>query len=444
MRTVEQVLKEVSKLSMVNEVSEPKVGTSLLNPTKACSRYKVRLYISLHDYLDEPYRWRMTVTIEETTENKARKRQADIENKARAIIKNLFDNNNKHDLVDDMEAWINSLSNRFEISTVDAYKDRFKLIKTYFEENPVNVEDFTAITMAQFCDWALDYGRVKPKRNKETGELEYGLSRRTVRDAHGLIYNFFQSFALKYRSVAPNPCLGTTVPYKSENGKHDKSEAAWMELDTYKKFKQWLQENTDKPKYKHLKMMIEVCEIGIQTGMRRQEICGLHWDKVSFENRTIRVAEKRIRTTSGVYDKKGVKSESSYRKYKMTDSMFQCLKAMQLRQQESGLYDPYGFVFIWEDPKKVSYREPYNPDHLTKTFKKAVVACPYTSNTLHIHSLRHSACSICYFLGWTMEEAANWLGHQSEDVTRDVYQHYKRMVPEDKLQMLSDAYTYDI
>ncbi len=85
----------------------------------------------------------------------------------------------------------------------------------------------------------------------------------------------------------------------------------------------------------------------------------------------------------------------------MTESIFKMLKGIKQRQIETGLYSPYA---------------------------------------LHIHSLRHSACSICYMLGWTIEEARDWLGHGSEDVTIEVYQHYRKKVGVDKVKVLGDAF----
>lgn len=441
-RKIRVLLAESRKLPMVNEVAIPKVGTSTLRPTKTCQKFKVQVYICMHNYIDEVDLWRKTISLEKATKNKADNIASKIELMVESIMASLFNNRKKHDFIEAMGAWLDEFEKNgyAELTTIDAYKQRFKLIKWYFDENPVTVEDFSASTMHMFCTKALNEGRVKPIIDKETGELTHKLSRRTVRDAHGLIYNFFESCGLLY-SLPQNPCLGTKVPTAGgKKTKVDKTKPAWMELDTYKAYRQWLIDNTNGKKYRHLHKMIEISEFGIQTGTRRQEICGLHWDKVDFEKKTIRIVDTRVLTTKGVKDKNCPKTDSSYRIYTMTDSIFRMLKGIKQRQIETGLYSPYGFVFIWEDSKAVSYGKPYNPGYITRTFKKTVVACPYTDNALHIHSLRHSACSICYMLGWTIEEARDWLGHGSEDVTKEVYQHYSRKVGVDKVKVLGDAF----
>ncbi len=442
-RKIRMLLSEASKLSMVNEVSIPKVGTSRLSPTNTCKKFKVQVYIYMHNYLDEVDMWRKTISLEKATKGKTQNVASKIELMVESIMTSLFNNMDKHDFAEAMELWIAEIEKdrRVSRSTISAYKDRFKVIKRYFEDNPVYVEDFSADTMEDFCDWALSKGRVKPIMDWETGEKNcYKLTRRTVRDLHGLIFRFFTCCKRKY-GIPKNPCFGTKVSNENKDLKNrDQTEAAWMDLDVYKQFKQWLIDNTDNIKYAHLKKVIEIAEVGIQTGMRREEICGLHWDKVSFDKRTIRISQTRIITEAGVKDRNRVKTDSSYRIYKMTESLYQCLLGMKQRQLENGLYNPQGFVFMWENPQSSSYCKPYDPGYMSKIFKKAVVACPYTSNDLHLHSLRHSACSICYKLGWTIEEARDWLGHGSTDITEAVYNHYRRQVGMDKVKMLEDAF----
>lgn len=445
-RKIRVLLAESRKLPMVNEVAIPKVGTSTLRPTKTCKKFKIQVYIYMHNYLDEVDLWRKTISLEKATKNKTDSIASKVELMVESIMSSLFNNKGKHDFVEAMEAWLEELEKNedVELTTIDAYKQRFKLIRWYFDEHPVSVEDFSAVKMLQFCQEALKNGRVKAIIDKETGKPTHKLSRRTVRDAHGLIYNFFENCGLSY-SLNENPCLGTKVPtIGGKKNKEDKTKPAWMELDVYIKYKQWLIENTKGRKYQHLQKMIEISEFGIQTGTRREEICGLHWDKISFDKKTIRIVDTRVITTKGAQDKICPKTENSYRIYNMTTSIFKMLKGIQQRQIDLGLYDPYGFVFIWEDPKAISYRKPYDPGYLTKTFKKTVVACPYTDNALHIHSLRHSACSICYMLGWDIEDARDWLGHGSEDVTKEVYQHYERPVSREKVKVLEDAFTWTL
>ena len=444
MRTEEKLMKELESIDMDLEDTLPVVGSSLLKPTMACDKYKVQIYVTLHDAIDEPDRKRWTLSIEEKTESKARKKQFELVTRAKLAISEAFKKSYKHDFLNAMENWLESLKCRLdssikgrknlEYSTYDGYMDKFKLIKAYFEHHPIDIEDITKVTIEEFRDWALYYGRVKPLKNPETGQLEYGLSVRTVKDTVRLMHNFFEN--QKY--VKHNPCKEVKIEDSNENDT-DLTKARWMELKTYKEFQGWLEETSSTPRYKHFEKLIDICHLAIITGMRREELCGLHWDKVSFENETISISETRVRSTSGVRNRNRVKTKSSYRTYNFTDGIRDTLTKIRNRQIEAGLYKEDGFVFIWEEKESSSYGMPFDPDYISKLFKKAIKLCPYVDNNLHFHHLRHSCCSILREIGWPREQVSAWLGHGGEDITKEVYDHYEEKVKKSSLELLNQV-----
>ena len=443
MRTEEQLLKEIESLNMELELTPPVVGSSLLKPKAACEKYKVQLYVTLHDAIDKPDRNRWTISIEERTESKAHKKQVELENRAKVAVQKAFENSCKHDFLTEMDRWLESLKLRLnssikgrknlEYTTYDGYRDKFKLIQTYFEQHPSDIEDITKETIEEFRDWALSYGRVKPLRNSETGELEYGLSVRTVKDTIRLMHNFFEN----QKIVKLNPCKCIKIEDSNENDT-DLTMVRWMELETYTEFRNWLKNTSNTPRYKHFEKLIDICHIAVITGMRREELCGLHWDKVSFEDETIRISETRVRSTSGVRDRNRVKTKSSYRIYNFTDGIRETLIRLKNRQIEKGLYKEDGFVFIWEEDSE-NVGEPFNPDYISKLFKKAIKLCPFVDDGLHFHHLRHSCCSILREIGWPREEISAWLGHGGEEITKEIYDHYEEKVKKSSLDILSKA-----
>ena len=60
---------------------------------------------------------------------------------------------------------------------------------------------------------------------------------------------------------------------------------------------------------------------------------------------------------------------------------------------------------------------------------------------MHFHHLRHSCCSICRELGFTHAEISALLGHGSESITKEVYDHYEDKIKEDSYKTLNDAFT---
>ena len=124
----------------------------------------------------------------------------------------------------------------------------------------------------------------------------------------------------------------------------------------------------------------------------------------------------------------------------MIEPIALCLKEIRQRQMEKGIYNPHGFVFVWEEDNEY-FGQPYNPDYITKLFKKLVKECPYTNDEMHFHHLRHSCCSICRELGFTHAEISALLGHGSESITKEVYDHYEDKIKEDSYKILNDAFT---
>ena len=41
----------------------------------------------------------------------------------------------------------------------------------------------------------------------------------------------------------------------------------------------------------------------------------------------------------------------------------------------------------------------------------------------------------------TLAEASAWLGHGSESITKEVYDHYEDKIKEDSYKILNDAFT---
>lgn len=421
---VEQLLKKIREIDLINETSQPIVGSALL---KSGSKYRVQVCITLHDYLDESYRWRKSVSIEEVVEKKARDKQRDIEDAAKAVIEECFIKRSHHDMVEAIENWADEQKTKtsLSISTRDSRVDASKIIIRYFSFKPMTVEEVTTTDINNFTEWALDYGRVKPKFNEISKKMDdYSLARRTVKDYHGVLYNFFEAMILK-KYISDNPCKGSKIPKRNEVAK-TKIDVPWFEIDTYKKYMNWLINDCNKYDRQHLKKLIPIVELAVATGMRREEICGLRWNRVDFVNNTVSVTRTRVRTSTGVYDKNGAKTESSIREYKLDSDLLSSLSRVKDNQKKLGIYKEDGFVFVWEESKQSPIGTEYNPDYLSKLFKKSVKECEYANSEMHFHHLRHSACSILFSKGWTLDKVQAWLGHEEgSKITMEVYNHYK-------------------
>ena len=433
MRTKEELYNELRNNPLPYETDEPKVSSSL----QACKNkvFKCCVSMYLHTKNREKYRYRITITLDSKNFSLARKEQVDVEQRCQEAIHRSFIARSNHELVETMNKWIDILEkqNRLESSTIYAMRERMKVIARYFGEHIVMVEEFTPQHCVGFCDWCLTKGRVRPKKGTED---DYGLDSRTIRDLHSLLNNFF-SYALEFGAVASNPITGTKIHYKKKN-KVDDTRKCWLDKDEYLEFKNWLVKISETEKGKHFSKLIDVCDVEIYTGMRREELLALKWFDYDEHNMQLEISATRVRVGSEDVYKKDVKNKSSHRIYSLTEPINRIFLDIRERQQALGIYNQDGFIFVWMEKGNSSLGKEYDLDYISKLFKKAINACDCIEDkSLHFHNLRHSCCSIMFSLGFSLAEVQAWLGHEEDsEVTMKVYNHYKNILSRDRVAKL--------
>jgi len=162
--------------------------------------------------------------------------------------------------------------------------------------------------------------------------------------------------------------------------------------------------------------------LGLYTGMRRGELCGLRWDCVDFENNTIRVKLNRLNVGSDIVVKQP-KSESSER----TINMVSELKTVLLQEQEiqsrnkellRSEYQDEGYVICFNNGKAV------RPNYLSEMFKQWFDRP--SNKDLHSitpHELRHSFVALAIAAGVPLYEISQALGHGDIGITSRIYAH---------------------
>ncbi len=438
MKTIEQILKEVGELNLVNEVSLPKVSTSLLNPTAQCADCKVQIIITLHNYLDEAYRWRKTITIKGMSREQAKVEEARIKAQVDDIVSESFANKGKHNLVESMERWIEALgkTNRYRPTTLYKMREQMKVIRKYYTLNPIYVEDYKTSNANRFYEWALDYGRFKPSK----ADGSWGLARRTVKELSQRLNTFFR-FAVGQGILSVNPITDSEVPYVQPDNVEEQRKC-WMDEDEYKLFRKWLMTVGQTKRKAHLYKLIEICDLMIYTGMRREELLGLKWDCFNYEKGTLTIQGVRVKTSTGDLYEKKTKNSPSYRVYILSNRIKMLLQNMRERQQALGLYKPDGFIFIWETNVRNNIGKEYYTDYPSHLFKLAIKDCEYVEDkSLHLHHLRHSCCSIMFKKGKKEEDTQAWLGHaDGSTITKRVYNHYGKLQSMDIMKDFDDIF----
>ncbi|OMD44036.1 site-specific integrase [Paenibacillus odorifer] len=154
-------------------------------------------------------------------------------------------------------------------------------------------------------------------------------------------------------------------------------------------------------------------------GLRREEIVGLQWKYVDFENRLIHIAE--VRTSAGSKEvMKAPKTEQSKRALYMTDELLNVLKKTKEYQDEykRHLGDEYvdsGFVYAHDNGK------PYRVNTLTEQFKVFLERNELPK--IRLHDLRHTFASILYEAGVDLKAISEALGHSDLATTNKIYTH---------------------
>ncbi len=154
-------------------------------------------------------------------------------------------------------------------------------------------------------------------------------------------------------------------------------------------------------------------------GLRREEICGLRWESVDFQNNTIRIKEARTAAGATIVVKE-TKNFSSLRTLHMPDDIRQLLWRERLRQEmnRAALGDQYhDSPFVAVD----STGEPYSPNAVSLAFNRFIKKNGLPPITLH--GLRHTFATLASAQGTPLFEIGKALGHSTPSTTGRIYTH---------------------
>lgn len=153
-------------------------------------------------------------------------------------------------------------------------------------------------------------------------------------------------------------------------------------------------------------------------GLRREEVAGLRWADVDFENRVINIVNARTQVGGRVIEKEP-KTERSRRCVAIPEELHEVLVRARnkkpVRRDPKKSAPPKKYVAVMDDGR------PFRPNYISDLFKAHIEEHGFKKVTFH--GLRHTYASIANNAGTPMQEISASLGHASTSVTESVYAH---------------------
>lgn len=233
-------------------------------------------------------------------------------------------------------------------------------------------------------------------------KLDSGLSRNTIKQLHAIIHSALKQ-AVKWQLVAFNV---------SDNVEPPKPDLYQPTVYTKEQILTLMNDSKDSSIY--LPIMI-----AIFTGMRRGEICGLKWNNIDFENKTISIIETlyNIKDIGLIFDTP--KSKKSIRKISISDTLIRILKDEFVRQEQQKqidkTYNSNNVVCCNLDGTLI------NPDSINPKFERILNRLQLPK--IRFHDLRHSHASLLLEQGAQLKVISDRLGHSTISITADIYTH---------------------
>ena len=164
--------------------------------------------------------------------------------------------------------------------------------------------------------------------------------------------------------------------------------------------------------------------MGLATGARRGELCGLKWDCVDLEKAEITLRRNLVFVGYGEYELHDyMKTESSARIIPIPYDLVAALRAERASTSS---------VFVLHRPNG----QPYNANQFDTMWKSVRrrsgpeqaegARAPYSKTHVKVtpHVLRHTYATRCFEAGMDIKEVQRLLGHSSMQVTMEIYTHY--------------------
>ena len=243
-----------------------------------------------------------------------------------------------------------------------------------------------------------------------------GLSYSTIKKAFEAVTGCLRYYRV-YTQTSFNPCEGVSLPMNIPK------KAMGIHFFNDIQRKQFCMAATEK--YANGKPIFRlgwIYIIMLYTGVRPGELCGLTWDNIDFQNRTISI--DKIAVENPIKDKDGIshrpltiqnnaKTEHSIRTIPMTQKAYEALiELKKITGNEKFLVTSLN-------------HKPIRPTRINATFHRILKAAGIEKGegAFGVHTLRHTFATMLFNNGCEVKVVSELLGHCNTKVTENTYIH---------------------
>lgn len=255
------------------------------------------------------------------------------------------------------------------------------------------------------------------------------LSGTTIQKYYGVL-NTALNRAVKLQMILENPCKYIDTP------KREKFKANILTLEEFK----LIYNKLDSKIYEDYIFKLAL-DITIETGLRRGEMCGLTWDNIDFEEKSLTIDKALIRIEDN-YNISNPKTDSSYRTLPISDSLIEKLKHHKLIQSKNKLkYGEFYSDVIFNDTSyDLIFRHENGKYIVPSTFLqrlKRVCKNNKIEKNIRWHDLRHTNATYLIESGVNLKVIQDRLGHSLMQTTADTYSHVTKKMNRDATAKLT-------
>ena len=289
--------------------------------------------------------------------------------------------------------WLRVAKSTVKLTTYASYEMMAtRIIIPYFETLNIKLKELTTEDIQEFYSAQLER-----------------VSANTVIHYHAVIHRALK-YAVKIKTIQSNPAVNVERPRKEKfiGSFYDKKEINTL---------------FDSIQGHPLEVAIKLAAF---YGLRREEIIGLKWTAIDFENNTLTIQHtvtecnldgKHIEVASDT-----AKTDSSLRTMPLVTNFREMLLAKKEKQEHyrklcgrSYCKEYLNYIFVNE------MGERWKPRYLSDGFKRILEQNGL--RRIRFHDLRHTCASLLLANNVPMKKIQEWLGHSDFSTTANIYAH---------------------